>query len=152
MQRDLVVMVILAFVLAAPLNAEDWAQWRGSDRLGIWTESGILESFPEDGLRVKWRAPVRSGFSGPSVADGRVFLLDWQEDPLSRTMDGTERIVAFDEQTGELLWAHEWETTYRMLWLRMLSVRGRHRRLTGTVFMPLARREDCSVSTSRSVM
>ncbi|HIC58240.1 MAG TPA: pyrrolo-quinoline quinone [Acidobacteria bacterium] len=115
MQRDLVVMVILAFVLAAPLNAEDWAQWRGSDRLGIWTESGILESFPEDGLRVKWRAPVRSGFSGPSVADGRVFLLDWQEDPLSRTMDGTERIVAFDEQTGELLWAHEWETTYRML-------------------------------------
>ena len=115
MQRDLVVMVILAFVLAAPLNAEDWAQWRGSDRLGIWTESGILESFPEDGLQIKWRTPVRSGFSGPSVADGRVFLLDWQEDPLSRTMDGTERIVAFDEQTGELLWAHEWETTYRML-------------------------------------
>ena len=115
MQRNLVVMVVLAFVLAAPLKAEDWAQWRGMDRLGIWTESGILESFPDDGLRVKWRAPVRSGFSGPSVSDGRVFLLDWQEDPLSRTMDGTERIVAFDEQTGELLWAHEWETTYRML-------------------------------------
>ncbi|MEE3202028.1 MAG: PQQ-binding-like beta-propeller repeat protein [Acidobacteriota bacterium] len=115
MQRNLVVMVVLAFVLAAPLKAEDWAQWRGMDRLGIWTESGILESFPDDGLRVKWRAPVRSGFSGPSVSDGRVFLLDWQEDPFSRTMDGTERIVAFDEQTGELLWAHEWETTYRML-------------------------------------
>ncbi len=115
MQRNLVLMVVWAFVLAAPLKAEDWAQWRGMDRLGIWTESGILESFPDDGLQVKWRAPVRSGFSGPSVSDGRVFLLDWQEDPLSRTMDGTERIVAFDEQTGELLWAHEWETTYRML-------------------------------------
>ena len=115
MQRNLVVMVVLAFVLAAPLKAEDWAQWRGMDRLGIWTESGIVESFPDDGLRVKWRAPVRSGFSGPSVSGGRVFLLDWQEDPLSRTMDGTERIVVFDEQTGELLWAHEWETTYRMI-------------------------------------
>ena len=99
MQRDLVVMVILAFVLAAPLNAEDWAQWRGSDRLGIWTESGILESFPEDGLQIKWRTPVRSGFSGPSVADGRVFLLAWQEAPLSRTMDGTARIVAFGSIT-----------------------------------------------------
>ena len=115
MQRNLAVMVVLAFVLVAPLKAEDWAQWRGMDRLCIWTESGIVESFPDEGLQVKWRAPVRSGFSGPSVSDGRVFLLDWQEDPLSRTMDGTERLVAFDEQTGELLWAHEWETTYRML-------------------------------------
>ena len=108
-------VIMFAVALVAPLNAEDWAQWRGSDRLGVWEESGILESFPAAGLRVKWRAPVRSGFSGPAVADGRVFVLDWQEDPASRTMDGTERAVAFDEETGELLWTHQWQTTYRML-------------------------------------
>ena len=108
-------VIALPLALVAPLSAEDWAQWRGSDRLGVWQESGILDSFPSDGLKVAWRAPVRSGFSGPAVADGRVFVLDWQEDPASRTMDGTERAVAFDEETGELLWMHEWPTTYRML-------------------------------------
>ena len=73
--------VVLVITLAAGtvLNAEDWAQWRGSDRLGIWTETGIIDSFPAEGLQVKWRVPVRSGFSGPAVADGRVFILDWME-------------------------------------------------------------------------
>ena len=30
-------------------------------------------------------------------------------------MDGTERAIALDEQTGEVLWTREWPTTYRML-------------------------------------
>ena len=109
--------VVLVITLAAGtvLNAEDWAQWRGSDRLGIWTETGIIDSFPAEGLQVKWRVPVRSGFSGPAVADGRVFILDWMEDPASRTLDGTERVVALDEETGDILWTHEWSTSYRML-------------------------------------
>ena len=109
--------VVLVITLAAGtvLNAEDWAQWRGSDRLGIWTETGIIDSFPAEGLQVKWRVPVRSGFSGPAVADGRVFILDWMEDPASRTLDGTERVVALDEETGDILWTHEWATSYRML-------------------------------------
>ena len=109
--------VVLVITLAAGtvLNAEDWAQWRGADRLGIWTETGIIESFPAEGLQVKWRVPVRAGFSGPAVADGRVFILDWMEDPASRTLDGTERVVALDEETGDILWTHEWSTSYRML-------------------------------------
>lgn len=117
MQGLSVLGAVLAITLAAGtvLNAEDWAQWRGSDRLGIWTETGIIDSFPAEGLQVKWRVPVRSGFSGPAVADGRVFILDWMEDPASRTLDGTERVVALDEETGDILWTHEWSTSYRML-------------------------------------
>ena len=30
-------------------------------------------------------------------------------------MDGTERVIALNEETGEVLWAHEWPTTYRIL-------------------------------------
>ena len=112
--RALVVLGLLA-VAAAPVVADDWAQWRGPDRLAVWQEDGILESFPEDGLKVTWRTPLRSGFAGPAVAGGRVFVLDWMEDPQSRTLDGTERLVALDEETGEVLWTHEWTTTYRML-------------------------------------
>ena len=99
--------------LTTGLRADDWPEWRGEGRLGVWTESGIVERFPDDGLRVVWRAPIRGGYAGPAVAGGRVFVLDYQETPGTRTMDGTERLVALNEQTGEVLWTHEWPTTYR---------------------------------------
>ena len=94
--------------LTAVLDAEDWPQWRGIDRAAVWRESGIVERFAEGGLIVKWRTPVRAGFAGPAVADGRVFVLDYEETPGSRTMDGHERLVALDEETGAVLWTREW--------------------------------------------
>ena len=110
-----VVAGLLTAVATGPtLSAEDWPQWRGAERLGIWTETGILREFPDEGLTVKWRAPVNGGYAGPAVADGRVFVLDYMETE-PRTMDGTERLLALDEETGEVLWTHEWTTTYRML-------------------------------------
>ena len=109
-----VVGVWALFGMGAALEADDWPQWRGADRLGVWTETGIVNQLP-DQLRVAWRVPIGSGYSGPAVADGRVFVTDWAEDPRSRTMDGTERALALDEQTGEVLWTREWPTTYRML-------------------------------------
>ena len=103
------------FVLTTTVQGNDWPEWRGAGRLGLWTEIGILDRFPDDGLEFTWRVPIRSGFAGPAVADGRVFVLDYLETPGSRTMDGTERLVCLDEETGEALWTHEWATTYRML-------------------------------------
>ena len=109
------VVLLAAGVLGTPsLTAKDWPQWRGAERLGLWTETGILEEFPDQGLTVKWRIPVNGGYSGPAVADGRVFVLDYVETE-PRTMDGTERLLALDEETGEELWSYEWPTTYRML-------------------------------------
>ena len=34
------------------VEADDWEQWRGAGRLGVWHERGIIESFPDDGLTV----------------------------------------------------------------------------------------------------
>ena len=112
----LLVLIMAAFVRGIPsVHAEDWPQWRGAGRLGMWNETRIIDEFPDEGLKVVWRAPIRSGFAGPAVSEGRVFVLDWQEDPQSRTLDGIERLVALDEETGSVLWTHEWATSYRML-------------------------------------
>ena len=107
----------LAFLAPGIASAEDWPEWRGAGRAGVWTEDGILDRFPADGLNVKWRTPVKGGFAGPVVADGRVFVLDFDFLPETRVMDGTERILALDEETGEVLWTHSWETAYRNLQL-----------------------------------
>ena len=109
--------VCVILVIGTGLAAEDWRQWGGADRLRVWTETGIVEEFPKTGLQVAWRVPIGAGFGGPSVADGRVFVTDWKEDPASRTFDGTERVLALDEQTGQVLWTYEWGTTYRALML-----------------------------------
>jgi outer membrane protein assembly factor BamB len=110
---SLVILVIIATAMPS-LSAKDWPQWRGTERLGLWTETGILREFPDDGLTVTWRMPVNGGYSGPAVADGRVFVLDYVETE-ARVMNGTERLLALDEETGAVLWSHEWATTYRML-------------------------------------
>ena len=117
MRRFATVALVAAGVVfgATHAQADDWPQWRGTDRLAVWSETGIVDRFPDSGLKVAWRTPVRSGFAGPAVADGRVFVLDWREDPESRTLDGTERLVAIDEEAGAVLWTHEWATSYRML-------------------------------------
>ena len=115
--RTLVRCLALAgcvLLMAPPLVANDWPEWRGAGRDGVWTETGIIDELPAE-LKVKWRVPIGSGFSGPAVVDGRVFITDWAEDPASRTMDGTERAIALDEESGEILWTREWPTSYRML-------------------------------------
>ena len=58
-----------------------------------------------------WRAPLNGGFTGPAVADGRVYVTDLLlTDP--QTRDGFERTIAFNERTGAVLWTQEWPVNY----------------------------------------
>src|SRR5262245_29925318 len=88
-------------------RADDWPQWRGPNRDGVWRETGILEAIPASGLPVRWRAKVGAGYSGPAVAQGRVFVADHQFEP------EVERVVCFDETTGKQLWTHSYATDYK---------------------------------------
>jgi outer membrane protein assembly factor BamB len=102
-------MIHFFVLVAAAATAADWPEWRGQGRLGVFPEEGILDAFPEAGLRIRWRAPVRSGFAGPAVAAGRVFLTDFQPAEGNR---GIERAIALEEKTGKVLWAREWQVAY----------------------------------------
>src|SRR6202163_4344686 len=103
---------IAAFLTIAGvgIRADDWPEIRGKGRLGVWNETGILEKFPEGGLKVLWRTPIKGGFSGPSVVDGRVFVMDFTETQRPR---GTERALALDERSGKILWTRESPVDYR---------------------------------------
>jgi outer membrane protein assembly factor BamB len=114
----------LLCVLFAPstLSADDWPQWLGPQRDGVWREQGIVRQFPPSGLPVKWRAPVGLGYSGPAVAGGKVFVPDYQpsqgsveNNPGGRgQLQGVERLLCLDAATGRPLWKHEYQCTYNI--------------------------------------
>jgi outer membrane protein assembly factor BamB len=101
--------LMLAICLLIPALAEDWPEWRGKGRRGIWNESGILDKFPEKGLIVSWRTQIHGGFAGPAVAADRVFVTDFEP---SAGLKGTERALCLDEKSGKILWTRTWNANY----------------------------------------
>ncbi|HUE84849.1 MAG TPA: PQQ-binding-like beta-propeller repeat protein [Vicinamibacterales bacterium] len=108
------VVLLCALILQVEIHGDDWPEWRGAGRLGVWNETGIIETFPADGLEVRWRTPIHAGYAGPSVAAGRVFLTDSRR---TRGNRAVERALAIDEQTGAVLWTQEWPADYTGLQL-----------------------------------
>lgn len=92
--------------LAAP-SGQDWPQWRGKDREGIWREKGIVQKFAGEQIPIKWRVPVANGYSGPTVANGRVYVTDRITEPSAQ-----ERVHCFDAETGKQVWTHAWDAPY----------------------------------------
>ena len=52
---------LAALILATTtaVSAEDWPQWRGARSDGVWRDKGIVESIPEVGMPIRWRARLR---------------------------------------------------------------------------------------------
>lgn len=101
-------------------SAADWPQWMGPNRDDVWSETGILESFPEAGPKFLWRKSIHGGFAGPAVVGSKVYVTDYVRSagddkpaPTKRNeLQGTERILCLDAKTGDELWKHEYECNY----------------------------------------
>src|SRR5207244_1148954 len=102
------IVLALFIVRIGVTRAADWPQWRGPNRDGVWSETGILRTFPREGLKVRWRAPGGPGWSSPAVAQGRVYLTTTRlKSPSAR-----ELVLCFEEVTGKRLWSHSYEVHY----------------------------------------
>jgi outer membrane protein assembly factor BamB len=93
--------------LCAAGRGDDWPQWRGPERDGVWRETGIVEKFASSQLAPKWRVEIGAGYCGPTVAGGRVYVMDRITSPGS-----VERVHCFDEQTGAKVWMHQYDCPY----------------------------------------
>jgi outer membrane protein assembly factor BamB len=111
--KNIAILNLLLLISAASASADDWTQWAGNDRQCTWNESGILKRFPVDGLAPTWSTPIGSGYSGPVVWQGRVFVTDYRPKPGTIILEAFERVLCLDEQSGKILWSHQWETHYR---------------------------------------
>src|SRR6266852_3010966 len=85
------------FLLALPLLATDWPQWRGVERAGISRETGLLKSWPKGGPPLVWKTQgLGEGYSAFSISGGRLFTQGQRADE--------EYVLAIDTKTGKKVW------------------------------------------------
>jgi outer membrane protein assembly factor BamB len=99
----------LALTRAPTVKADDWPQWRGPARDGVWEGTGLPDKLPGD-LKPRWKQPLGGGYGGIVVVGGRVFVMDRQKEPKE-----VERALCLDATSGKTLWTHEYEVTYGKL-------------------------------------
>jgi len=76
MKTRVQLLSVVAFLFIACAFAADWPQYYGPKRDSTSAEKGILRTWPKEGPKVLWTAPVNIGYAGPAISNGKVYLLD----------------------------------------------------------------------------
>lgn len=93
-------VTISCAVAGAAALARDWPQWRGPDRDGISTETGLLASWPEGGPKLLWQAEgFGKGMASVAVSGGRIYTLG--------LMKGKTHLVCASAADGNVAWTAE---------------------------------------------
>jgi outer membrane protein assembly factor BamB len=93
---------VVVMVTACSSWAGDWPQYLGPERNSTSSETGLLRSWPENGPEVLWTVGVGRGYGGPVITDGKVYLLD-RDDEVS------ESLRCFNLSNGKELWSLAYE-------------------------------------------
>ena len=92
-------LILAGLSSAVPVPARDWPQWRGPERTGISSETGLLKEWPKDGPKLLWQVKdIGSGYSTPAVVGDRLYLL---------SNEGLENefVQALNAQDGKRIWS-----------------------------------------------
>ncbi len=98
--------VILFWFLLIAAKA-DWPKFRGPTGQGIWDCPGLPLKI--DNPKKVWEHQINGGYSGITIKDGKVYTMDRPENK------NLERILCFEEKSGELIWEHQYEANYKGL-------------------------------------
>lgn len=88
-------------------SLEDWPQWMGPERKDIWHLDIQKESLDKGDFKKIWEVPVGTGYCGPSVSNGKVYLMDY----VGHT-EKSERVLCFDAISGEKVWEYAYQCPY----------------------------------------
>ena len=89
-------------------DGADWPQLLGEKRDGVSSETGILKTWPKEGLKKLWDCKLGAGYAPPSVVKGRLYHFD--------RFDDVARLTCRNAETGELIWKYEYATDYQDLY------------------------------------
>ncbi len=89
--------LLLFLILAITAIAADWPQWRGPNRDGVSSETGLLTSWPAGGPKVVWRTSgLGVGYSSFSIVGGRMYTQGQR--------GKQEFVLALDVKNGNKIW------------------------------------------------
>ncbi len=86
----------------------DWPGFLGPTGDNKSPERGILKTWPESGPPILWHRKLGTGYGGPSVWKGRLFLFDRHGDQA--------RLTCWKSETGAEIWRFEYPTEYEDLY------------------------------------
>jgi outer membrane protein assembly factor BamB len=70
------VLALIILAIASPSSADDWPQWRGSNRDGVSKETGLLKEWPAEGPKLLWQAKeMGGGYSTLSVVGEWIYVM-----------------------------------------------------------------------------
>ena len=101
-QSQMYILVVVLLVCIANVYAQDWPQYLGPNRNSTSSQKGILHTWPENGPEVLWTVNVGRGYGGPVVQNGKVYLLD-------RDDEVGDNLRCFDFSSGKELWNFGYE-------------------------------------------
>ena len=93
--------LIMLFCMSG-VFAEDWPQFLGPRRDCTSVQKGLIRIWPEDGPEVLWTVAVGIGFGGPVIKDGRVYLLD-------RDNETGDFLRCFNLSDGKEIWKFDYD-------------------------------------------
>lgn len=96
-------LLIGLLIFLTNVNAQDWPQYLGPERNSTSPQKNLLKTWPESGPEILWTAKVGKGNGGPVVKDGKVYILD-RDDEVGDVMR------CFSLSGGEELWSFGYES------------------------------------------
>ncbi len=108
--------IAVGFAWFTTAFAGDWPQLGGPARNNISTETGLADSWPSSGPNVLWEKTVSDGYSGPTIKDGKIYLIDHEGD------DSILRCLALS--SGEEIWNYSFSDPGKMSGGKFAGTRG----------------------------
>jgi len=90
-------------------TSTDWPQWRGPNRDDVSTETGLLQSWPEDGPRKLWTYEQGgAGYAGFAVVGDRMYTLG--------ASDSNEFALCLNAEDGSEIWKVNIDNRFKNKW------------------------------------
>src|SRR2546423_11552491 len=64
--------LVVVAVSAGVATSDDWPQWLGPKRDGVWRETGLVDKFPAGGPKRLWKEAIGIGYARPAGAGGKI--------------------------------------------------------------------------------
>lgn len=100
----LLIVTIVTISFLSQVCGQGWPQIFGPDRNNTSPQKGLLRTWPAKGPEVLWSIDVGTGYGGPAVKDGKIYMLD-------RDDNVKDILRCFDLTSGKELWRFEYEAS-----------------------------------------